>query len=1192
MDELERSKRNGGSSDKKADGGDTGGAPGKRSLTQLTEGSVGSPIPATTRKELEQSLGRDLGGVRVHIDAKAAEAAKSLGARAFTVGQGIYFGAGQYNPTSGEGKRLLAHELTHTVQQGNVSTEGPLEVNTPGDSHEHEAEQVADSVINGEPAEKKVTPSPGVIQRAIIQRDLLDGSPPPELDAPTQPIHVKPASSAELAQHAAEAIRKARSEGGTQAVVSMVHTLRNNASGDSRGAVESAIGSELTEDEKKALAGGSANDSSATAANASATTTADKSDPKEPKHEIATKPTTESKKPDAHDGAVGGDKANANKPGDADAKPGGDKPGDKTEAKPGEVGGDKGPGDKAEGGDKVDAKGEEGKEGGGDGKKGKPGDIGKTGDAHTPAVPDEKHHAPPVSAIAGHEGIPDAGVPADAPKVSQEAGKELIEQELAFYDRWKVYQGGAGSRAGHLAQTLFYADGPGSAASKIFHSDLAQGVIGGALWEGGALATRLIATKTPLSRIPGIGNILGGGMSAYILFSNGGAGAKEMFGHMTHGIGGAFSAKNWKDAPFLTAANLVEGIVATLELVGHVCNVLAGLAYAFSAIAAVGGLLSIFFPPLAFLVPYIPVAINFARACGGIATAAFAVTYLVSPIPALLRLMHQIFSDQDPAKLAAEEDDYHSAASGAIACYAAGKFGDQVDKRGIKSLGVEPKPDTPHKTLGSTFIGGNVADIKEGVGVYRQSMDGHLTPGLKGQNFGAGTANVERALGGENSWHQQSKDYFKPEERTAVAHHEKAGEEKKLEKAEGKLDTAKKDQAYVEHRADVAQDRLDAKPTSENFDRSVKASATAERHEGRVADFQGKVDAQHHEVERAEWRTQIPSGLQGEEFGGEMSDGIETLVEQQVYEKPEARKQKMANDAARAVEGGDHPGAPGAPGEHGKPGEEHAPLPLDAKGHIILPDPPQGRLEVIEEIDQAIEKLEHEKKELHATGTDARATQKDASARASGLKHASTDVKQYVAGKQTKSQAEQARIHAQTADMQTKTAQAHSKTSQGANQASGPIRGIAAGARTVDGLLQRIPSNKFFDISSAKNNVHQFVVGMDTIMGADGHNQEQQGHTTAAINDRNQKTAEAATKHGQANTEGNKLASEINADATVAQTASGQAATVADSAKEGETNAESKLGQLKAERAQKWQALLSWAAKHRSLREQVNSKHE
>ncbi len=77
----------------------------------------GQPLAKTTRDFFKPRFGADFSQVRVHTDSRAAELAKAVNARAFTVGQDVAFGAGQYSPTTTEGKKLLAHELTHTIQQ-------------------------------------------------------------------------------------------------------------------------------------------------------------------------------------------------------------------------------------------------------------------------------------------------------------------------------------------------------------------------------------------------------------------------------------------------------------------------------------------------------------------------------------------------------------------------------------------------------------------------------------------------------------------------------------------------------------------------------------------------------------------------------------------------------------------------------------------------------------------------------------------------------------------------------------------------------------------------------------------------------------------------------------------------------------------------------------------------------------------
>ena len=78
----------------------------------------GQPLPTPVREKFEPQFARDFSGVRVHTGGSAAALADEIGARAFTYEHNIVFGNGQYGPDSSDGQRLLAHELTHVVQQG------------------------------------------------------------------------------------------------------------------------------------------------------------------------------------------------------------------------------------------------------------------------------------------------------------------------------------------------------------------------------------------------------------------------------------------------------------------------------------------------------------------------------------------------------------------------------------------------------------------------------------------------------------------------------------------------------------------------------------------------------------------------------------------------------------------------------------------------------------------------------------------------------------------------------------------------------------------------------------------------------------------------------------------------------------------------------------------------------------------
>jgi hypothetical protein len=78
----------------------------------------GAALPEGVRTGMEQSFGADFGNVRVHNGPSADRLNRSLQAKAFTTGSDVFFRSGEYNPASGPGQKLLAHELTHVVQQG------------------------------------------------------------------------------------------------------------------------------------------------------------------------------------------------------------------------------------------------------------------------------------------------------------------------------------------------------------------------------------------------------------------------------------------------------------------------------------------------------------------------------------------------------------------------------------------------------------------------------------------------------------------------------------------------------------------------------------------------------------------------------------------------------------------------------------------------------------------------------------------------------------------------------------------------------------------------------------------------------------------------------------------------------------------------------------------------------------------
>lgn len=106
----------------------------------------GRSLDPPTRARVSEALGDPLADVRVHDDSEAAQLARSVEARAFTTGADVYFADGEYRPGTAEGDKLLAHELTHVVQQRGAPTSGPLTVSEPGDAFEREADDAANDI--------------------------------------------------------------------------------------------------------------------------------------------------------------------------------------------------------------------------------------------------------------------------------------------------------------------------------------------------------------------------------------------------------------------------------------------------------------------------------------------------------------------------------------------------------------------------------------------------------------------------------------------------------------------------------------------------------------------------------------------------------------------------------------------------------------------------------------------------------------------------------------------------------------------------------------------------------------------------------------------------------------------------------------------------------------------------------------
>lgn len=173
--------------------------------------SPGQPLDTATRAFMEPRFGQDFSGVRVHADTKAAESARAVNAFGYTVGPDVVFGAGRFAPNSTAGSALLAHELTHVVQQAGGPRNGALSID-PDAAMETEADRVARAVVTSsvrgpafsqvsggglsvqrQPAEPAPTPPPAGRYEGLKPFQPAPPAPPTPapVTAPTSPQVVR-----------------------------------------------------------------------------------------------------------------------------------------------------------------------------------------------------------------------------------------------------------------------------------------------------------------------------------------------------------------------------------------------------------------------------------------------------------------------------------------------------------------------------------------------------------------------------------------------------------------------------------------------------------------------------------------------------------------------------------------------------------------------------------------------------------------------------------------------------------------------------------------------------------------------------------------------------------------------------------------------------------------------------------------
>lgn len=153
--------------------------------------SPGQPLPSSTRTSMESRFGHDFSAVRIHTGPEAERSAGAVGALAYTVGRSVVFGAGRYRPETTAGRALLAHELTHVVQQGGARWRPgqALEIDPPDSPLERDA-VTAQTVTRSEVHAPTPTPMPVPARRTSGCGPLLSRASAAQVDCAPGPLNV------------------------------------------------------------------------------------------------------------------------------------------------------------------------------------------------------------------------------------------------------------------------------------------------------------------------------------------------------------------------------------------------------------------------------------------------------------------------------------------------------------------------------------------------------------------------------------------------------------------------------------------------------------------------------------------------------------------------------------------------------------------------------------------------------------------------------------------------------------------------------------------------------------------------------------------------------------------------------------------------------------------------------------------
>jgi len=170
----------------------------------------GRPLEPRVQADMEGRLGGSFGDVRIHTDGPAAASARAVDAKAYTVDNEIVFDEGAYHPSTAAGRRTIAHELTHVIQQRSgpvdgTPAEGGIRVSDPSNDFEQEAERHAERAVSAAP-EAGTVGAPGAVLREAQDSEVQrDDSAEDDHDDEDEDLQALSAQRVDAAEEAADA---------------------------------------------------------------------------------------------------------------------------------------------------------------------------------------------------------------------------------------------------------------------------------------------------------------------------------------------------------------------------------------------------------------------------------------------------------------------------------------------------------------------------------------------------------------------------------------------------------------------------------------------------------------------------------------------------------------------------------------------------------------------------------------------------------------------------------------------------------------------------------------------------------------------------------------------------------------------------------------------------------------------------